>query len=187
MPARIYAIANQKGGVGKTTTAVNLAACLAEAGERCLIVDLDPQANATSGLGLRANGHSTVDLLDGTPLRELVDPAPIANLDVVPAKAELAAATVHLSALEGGERYLADALCNEATQPYRFAASCRRASASIVTASGGTEATSQNATSGLVEARSAQTRSHRPGRSERAIGPCTEKTIVGRSVVAIGV
>ena len=120
MPARIYAIANQKGGVGKTTTAVNLAACLAEAGERCLIVDLDPQANATSGLGLRANGHSTLDLLDGTPLRELVDPGPVANLDVVPAKAELAAATVHLSALEGGERYLSDALRDEATEPYRF-------------------------------------------------------------------
>ena len=120
VPARIYAIANQKGGVGKTATAVNLAACLAEAGERCLIVDLDPQANATSGLGLRANGHSTLDLLDGTPLGELVDSGPLANLDVVPAKAELAAATVHLSALEGGERYLADALGDDATEPYRF-------------------------------------------------------------------
>src|SRR6185503_8855464 len=96
------------------------AACLAEAGERCLIVDLDPQANATSGLGLRANGHSTLDLLDGTPLGELVDSGPLANLDVVPAKAELAAATVHLSALEGGERYLADALGDDATEPYRF-------------------------------------------------------------------
>jgi chromosome partitioning protein len=120
VPALIYAIANQKGGVGKTTTAVNLAACLAEAGERCLIVDLDPQANATSGLGLRANGHSTVDLLDGAPLAELATPSSLANLDLVPARAELAAATVHLSALEGGERYLADALTEQATSAYRF-------------------------------------------------------------------
>ena len=66
--AGVYAFANQKGGVGKTTTAVNLAACLAEAGERALVVDLDPQANATSGLGMRANGTSSYDLLDGAPL-----------------------------------------------------------------------------------------------------------------------
>ena len=68
MAGRVYAFANQKGGVGKTTTAVNLAACLAEAGERSLVVDLDPQANATSGLGMRANGTSSYDLLDGAPL-----------------------------------------------------------------------------------------------------------------------
>ena len=60
VPGKVYAFANQKGGVGKTTTAINLAACLAEAGERALVVDLDPQANATSGLGMRANGTSTL-------------------------------------------------------------------------------------------------------------------------------
>jgi chromosome partitioning protein len=107
---RIYAVANQKGGVGKTTTAVNLSACLAEAGERVLLVDLDPQANATSGLGMRANGSSTHDLLDGVPLGALAKPSPVANLDVVMAKSDLAAAAVELSTRDGGERYLADAL-----------------------------------------------------------------------------
>jgi len=120
VPARVYAVANQKGGVGKTTTAVNLAACLAEAGERCLLVDLDPQANATSGLGRRANGVSTHDLLDGVPLSQLAKPTAFANLDLVPAKPELAAAAVQLSAIDGGERYLADALVAPATDPYAF-------------------------------------------------------------------
>jgi chromosome partitioning protein len=120
VPARVYAVANQKGGVGKTTTAVNLAACLAEAGERCLLVDLDPQANATSGLGRRANGVSTHDLLDGVPLAQLAKPTAFANLDLVPAKPELAAAAVQLSAIDGGERYLADALVAPATDPYAF-------------------------------------------------------------------
>jgi len=80
----IYALANQKGGVGKTTTAINLAACLAEAGEPALVVDLDPQANATSGLGARANGTSSYDLLDGVPLDDLVKHTRFANLDLVP-------------------------------------------------------------------------------------------------------
>jgi chromosome partitioning protein len=120
VPARIYALANQKGGVGKTTTAVNLAACLAEAGERCLLVDLDPQANATSGLGQRANGVSTHDLLDGVPLRDLARPTAFPNLDIVPAKPDLAGAAVQLSVAEGGERYLADAFAGTATDGYEF-------------------------------------------------------------------
>jgi chromosome partitioning protein len=110
VPARVYAVANQKGGVGKTTTAVNVGACLAEAGERVLLIDLDPQANATSGLGMRANGSSTHDLLDGVPLERLAKPSPFPNLDVVMAKSDLAAAAVQLSSREGGERYLAESL-----------------------------------------------------------------------------
>jgi chromosome partitioning protein len=110
MPGRIYALANQKGGVGKTTTAVNLAACLAEAGQRALVVDLDPQANATSGLGERANGTSSYDLLDGAPLTQLAMQTRFENLDLVPSKPELAGAAVELARREDGDRYLADAL-----------------------------------------------------------------------------
>jgi chromosome partitioning protein len=107
---RVYAFANQKGGVGKTTTTVNLAACLAEAGERSLVVDLDPQANATSGLGMRANGTSSYDLLDGAPLADLAKPTAFPNLFLVPSKPELAGAAVELSQRADGERFLADAL-----------------------------------------------------------------------------
>ena len=110
MPGKVYAFANQKGGVGKTTTAINLAACLAEAGERALVVDLDPQANATSGLGMRANGTSTYDLLDGAPLSELAKPTRFENLFLVPSRPELAGAAVELAQREDGDRYLAEAL-----------------------------------------------------------------------------
>ncbi len=110
MAGRIYAVANQKGGVGKTTTAVNLAACLAEAGERALVVDLDPQANATSGLGERANGVSSYDLLDGAPLEELARPTRFRNLWLVPSKPDLAGAVVELARREEGERFLAQSL-----------------------------------------------------------------------------
>jgi chromosome partitioning protein len=110
VPGKVYAFANQKGGVGKTTSAINLAACLAEAGERALVVDLDPQANATSGLGMRANGSSTYDLLDGAPLAELAKPTRFQNLFLVPSRPELAGAAVELSQRADGERYLADAL-----------------------------------------------------------------------------
>jgi len=119
MPARVYAVANQKGGVGKTTTAVNIGACLAEAGERVLLIDLDPQANATSGLGVRVNGTSSLDLLDGVELSSLVRPSGFPNLDLVGAKSELAAASVELASRAGGERYLADAL-EAGLEPYSF-------------------------------------------------------------------
>jgi chromosome partitioning protein len=110
VPGRVYALANQKGGVGKTTTAINLAACLAEAGEKTLVVDLDPQANATSGLGERANGTSSLDLLDGIPLPKLARPTRFAGLDLVPSRPELAGAAVELARRSDGERYLAEAL-----------------------------------------------------------------------------
>jgi chromosome partitioning protein len=114
VPGRVYAVANQKGGVGKTTTAVNLAACLAEAGERALVIDLDPQANATSGLGVRANGTSSYDLLDGAPLAELTQPTRWPNLFLVPAKPDLAGAVVELARRGDGERFLAESLGNSA-------------------------------------------------------------------------
>ena len=94
---RIYALANQKGGVGKTTSAVNLAACLAEAGARTLLVDFDPQANATTGLGLRPpRGRSTYELLHGAELSDIVVPTGIPGLDLAPAHPDLAAAAVEL-------------------------------------------------------------------------------------------
>jgi chromosome partitioning protein len=118
-PGTIYALANQKGGVGKTTTAVNLAACLAEAGERVLIVDLDPQANASSGLGERANGTSSADLLDGAPLVTLTRATRFPNLDLVPAKADLAGTAADLARRENADHYLAEAL-KDATDRYSF-------------------------------------------------------------------
>ena len=119
MPGRIYALANQKGGVGKTTTAVNLAACLAEAGERVLVIDLDPQANATSGLGERANGTSSYDLLDGAPLETVAKPTRFGNLYLVPSKPELAGAPVELATRSNGELFLSQSIAG-ATSRFSF-------------------------------------------------------------------
>jgi chromosome partitioning protein len=119
VPGRIYAVANQKGGVGKTTTAVNLAACLAKAGERVLLVDLDPQANATSGLGEQANGTSSCDLLDGAPPSELARPTRFENLDLIPSKPDLAGTAADLARRGDGERFLAETLA-PATETHAF-------------------------------------------------------------------
>ena len=83
----VYAIANQKGGVGKTTTAVNLAACVAEAGYEALLIDIDPQCNATLGLGLAKDAPRTVyDVLMGdASLDEVIQPTSIEHLSVAPA------------------------------------------------------------------------------------------------------
>jgi chromosome partitioning protein len=96
---RVMAIANQKGGVGKTTTAVNLGACLAELGYRTLVVDLDPQGNASTGLGInvRALEASMYDvLLDDTPLEDCLEASSVRNLFVAPASLDLAGAEIEL-------------------------------------------------------------------------------------------
>jgi chromosome partitioning protein len=96
---RIMAIANQKGGVGKTTTAVNLGAALAEIGYRVLVVDLDPQGNATTGLGINARNleASIYDvILHDVPIEDCVEPTSLRNLFVVPATIDLAGAEIEL-------------------------------------------------------------------------------------------
>jgi len=104
------ACANQKGGVGKTTTVVNLGSYLALAGERVLVVDLDPQGNATSGLGLDRNvlERSVYDaVIDGTSIGELTMAGPVPGLDVVPSAIALAGAEIELTPVEGREHRLA--------------------------------------------------------------------------------
>ena len=96
---RVLAIANQKGGVGKTTTAVNLGAALAELGYRVLVIDLDPQGNATTGLGVNPRNLETSVydvIMHDTPLEDCIEPTSLRNLFVVPATIDLAGAEIEL-------------------------------------------------------------------------------------------
>jgi len=108
----VFAIANQKGGVGKTTTAVNVAASIAEAGHETLLVDLDPQCNATVGLGLSKNeGPSVYDCLGGqSTVAELARSTAFNHLWAVPASPDLAGANVELPRMPGSETRLREQL-----------------------------------------------------------------------------
>jgi chromosome partitioning protein len=108
----VYAIANQKGGVGKTTTAVNVAACVADGGAQTLLVDLDPQCNATVALGAERDMHpSSYDCLTGeVSVAAAARPAGPDNLWLVPAGRDLAGAAVELPRLEGSEHRLRERL-----------------------------------------------------------------------------
>jgi chromosome partitioning protein len=108
----VYAIANQKGGVGKTTTAVNVGACIAEAGYRTLLVDVDPQANATVGLGIaRTHEPALYEVLTGQATAdEALTGSSVPGLDVLPAGAGLAGANVELPRIEGFEQQLRESL-----------------------------------------------------------------------------
>src|SRR6476659_10374698 len=108
----VYAVANQKGGVGKTTTAVNLTACVAAAGSQTLLVDLDPQCNATVALGGDRDAHpSSYDCLIGdVSVAEAARPAGPDNLWLVPANRDLAGAAVELPRLDGSETRLRERL-----------------------------------------------------------------------------
>lgn len=106
---RIISIANQKGGVGKTTTAINLSSCLSEAGQKILMIDFDPQGNATSGIGLEKGqiNKTVYDLLVGEcELRECLIKNVVENLDVLPSDVDLAGAEIELLEIENKELLL---------------------------------------------------------------------------------
>lgn len=113
MLTHIIAVTNQKGGVGKTTTAISLSACLADCGKRTLLVDLDPQGNATSGLGIDKTSLTKnlyYCLIEQTPMTEVVQKTMIKKLAVVPATMDVAGAAVELVTIDNREHVLKNVL-----------------------------------------------------------------------------
>lgn len=111
---KAIAIFNQKGGVGKTTTNINLAACLAQMGKKVLVIDIDPQGNTTSGLGISKKDlkHSTYELLTEETIdtRDTIMRTGVENMDIIPANAQLAGAEIELVQIVGREKILKKAI-----------------------------------------------------------------------------
>ena len=120
---KAIAIFNQKGGVGKTTTHINLAACLAKKGKKILVLDIDPQGNTTSGLGIekKALKKSSYDLMieDDINAEDVILKTGVDNLDIIPANVSLSGAEVELAIIRGREKRLKKAL-NQVKEKYDF-------------------------------------------------------------------